>query len=84
MRQVHDLRLARRVLDDGLAVGEGCGHHEILRTRDRDGVEHQPRAVQPRCARADVAAFDRDVRPHGLQSCDVNVDRPGADRAAAR
>ena len=30
VREIHDLRLARGVLDDGSAVRQGSGHHEVL------------------------------------------------------
>ena len=83
VREVDDLRLARGVLDDGFAVGERRRHHEIFRAGDRDGVEIQPRALEPPGARADVAAFDVDVRAHGLQARDVDVHRARADGAAA-
>ena len=83
VREVDHFGLARRVLDDGFAVRERRGHHQVLGARDRDGVEHQPRALQPPRARADVAAFDADVRAHRLQPGDVNVHRPRADGAAA-
>ena len=39
--------------------------------------------LQPLGACADVAAFDVDVRAHGLQAGDVDIHRPRADRAAA-
>ena len=82
--EVADLRLARGVLDDGLAVGAGRGHHEILGARHRDGVEHEPRAFELRRTRADVAVVDRDRRAHRAQPQDVQIHGPCADRAAAR
>ena len=42
--QIHHLRLARGVLDDGLPVGERRGHHQVLGAGHRDGIEHQARA----------------------------------------
>ena len=50
---------------------------------DRDGFEVQPRALEASGARADVAAFDVDLRAHGLQARDVDVHRACADGAAA-
>jgi len=38
-RQVHHLRLARRVMDDGLAACQHRGHHQVLGAGDRDAVE---------------------------------------------
>ncbi len=52
IRQVDDLRLARGVLDDRLAVGERRRHHQILRAGHGDRVEHQTRALQRLQARA--------------------------------
>jgi hypothetical protein len=84
LREVDHFRFARGVLDDGFAVGQRRGHHEVLGARDRDGLEIEARTLEPACARADVAAVDLDVRTHGLQARDVDVHRPRADGAAAR
>ena len=81
--EVDDLRFARGVFDDGFAIGQRRGHHEILGAGDGDGFEVEPRALEPPGARADVAAFDVDVRAHGLQPRDMDVHRPRADGAAA-
>ena len=61
VREVDDLRLARRVLDDGLALGKRRGHQQILGAGHGNRFEHEARAAQPRSARADVAVLDRDV-----------------------
>ena len=82
VRQIDDLGLARRVLDHGLALGQYRRHHEILRAGHGHGVEHQSGAFETFGAGADVAAFDVDCSPHGLKAGDVDVHRPGADRAA--
>ena len=82
--QIHHLGLARRVLEDRLAVGQRRGHHQVLGARHGDGIEHQARALQAPGPRADVAALDLDLRAHGLQSRDVDVHRPRTDGAAAR
>jgi hypothetical protein len=81
--EIDDLRLARRVLDDRLAFGERRGHQQVLGAGDGDGLEHQARADQAVRARTDVAVLDLDVRAHRLQSRDVDVHGPRADRAAA-
>jgi hypothetical protein len=82
--EIDDLGLARCVLDDRLALGERRRHHQVLGAGHRHGVEHQPRALQARGTRADITALDGDVGAHRLQPRHVDVDRTGADRAAAR
>ena len=82
-RELADLGLARRVLDDGLALGARGRHHQVLRSRHRDGIEHEPRAFELRRARANVAVVDRDRRAHRAQPRDMQVHGPRADRAAA-
>ena len=44
IRQIDHLGLACGILQDRLALGQGRGHHEILRAGDGDGLQHQPRA----------------------------------------
>ncbi len=83
IRQIDDFGLARRILEHRLALGEGRRHHEILGAGDGDRLEHQARALAGAGARLDVAVLDVNVRAHGLQAGDVNVDRARADRAAA-
>ena len=82
--EVADLRFTRGVLDDGLALGVGRGHHEVLGARHRDGVEHDACTFELRGARADVAVVDRDRRAHRAQPQDMQIDGSGADRATAR
>ena len=65
-------------------VGQRGGHHQILGAGDGDGLEHQARALKRSRARLDVAVLDMNVGAHRLQTRDVDVDRPRADRAAAR
>ena len=44
IRKINHLGLARGVLQDRLALGQGRCHHEIFRAGDRDRLEHQARA----------------------------------------
>ena len=44
IREIDDLGLARRVLDDRLALGERRGHQQVLRAGHRHRVEHESRA----------------------------------------
>ena len=83
IRQIDHFGLARRVLEHGLAVGQGGGHHEIFRAGDGHGLEHQARALEALGAGLDVAVLDVNIGAHGLQARDVDVDRARADRAAA-
>ena len=50
--EVDHFRLARRVLEHRLALGQRRGHHQILRAGHGDGLEHQPRALRGGSARA--------------------------------
>ena len=88
IREIDDFRLARRVLDDGLALGERRRHQQVLGTGHRDGFEHESRAAQPLGARADVAVLDLDVGAHRLQTrrheCSPAAHRSRSRRAATR
>src|SRR5262249_53402495 len=79
-----DFGLARRVLDDGLTLGERAGHHQVLRPGDGDGFQYQPRSLQALGTGLDVTILYMNVGAHRLQPRDVNVHRARADRAAAR
>ena len=87
-RQIDDLGLPRRVLDDRLALGERCRHHQVFGAGHGHHVGDDARALQapafPIDARDHVALLDRDGRAHRLQALDVLIDRPLPDRATAR
>src|SRR6185503_5437880 len=59
--EVHDLRLARGVLDDCFAVGECRRHHQVFGAGDGDGLEHQARALEPPRTCANVTTVDVDL-----------------------
>ena len=82
--EIFDFGLARGVLEDGRPFGERRGHHEILGARDRHEVEVDASAIEPRCARDDVALLDADLGAHRLETFDVLIHRTQADRAPAR
>jgi hypothetical protein len=82
--ELDDLRLARGILDDGLAGGAGRGHQQILSTRHGHRVEHEPCTVELLRTRADIPIVDRDRRTHRAQAHDVQIHGPSADSAAAR
>lgn len=84
--QVDHLRLASGVLQHGTAVGQRGSHHQVLGAGHADGIEEEVTATQAAGRRLglDVAAFDLDLRAHGLETADMQVDRTRTDRATAR
>jgi hypothetical protein len=80
---------ARGVLQHGLAIGQGRGHHQVLGAGHGDHVGRDARARRRRgrphlrCQGLDVAVLHGDLGAHGLQALDVLVHRPRADGAAA-
>ena len=82
---IADFRLARRILNDGRAVGERCGHDRSMRAANRHFRKNDLAAAQTFwCARDDIAAFDLDFGAEFLQRHDKQIDRTRADGAAAR
>src|SRR5690606_20431013 len=82
--QVDDLGFAGGVFQHGAAFGQGGGHHQVFRAGHGDHVRQDARAAQAFGLGHDEAVLDADARAHGGQALDVLVDRPLADRAAAR
>ena len=83
--KVHDLGLARGVVDDGGALGMHRGHHEVLGGTDARELERHGVADDAVGRRGvDVAMCDLEVDAQGLEAEDVQVDLAGADVAAAR
>ena len=83
-REVDDFGFARGVFDDCAPARERRCHHQVLGAGDTHGVLDDARAREPSCFRMDVAALDRDFGPHRLETRDVQVHRPRANRATAR
>ena len=82
--EVDDLRLARGVLDDGLALGQRRRHHGDVGGADGDLGERDARAAEAfRRLGDDVAGLDVDLGAERLQRLDEEIDRPRADGAAA-
>ena len=82
-REVHDVRLACGVADDGDALGEHRGHHQVLRTGDGRHVQVDASAAQPPGTR-DVPVILLDhVRAHGPESLEVLLGSAHADVIAA-
>jgi len=82
--QIHHLRLAGRVLDDGGALGEGGGDHQVFRAGNGDQLQIQHRALEPPTGglRLDVAVLHLDVGTHRAQTVDVDIHRARTDGAA--
>ena len=83
--QVDDLRLAGGILEQALAVGQGCGHQQVFGAGHRGSAELDATTDQasPRGYRLDVAAVLPHRRAERLESVEVHVDRPRPDRAPA-
>jgi hypothetical protein len=78
------LRLARGVDQRGAALGESSRHHQILGAGDGRHVEHDLGTLQATAALGnDEAVGDLDARAERLETEQMLVDRPRADRAAA-
>ena len=82
--EVGDLRLARRVLDDGLALGEHRRGHQVLGRADAREVEDDARAASaccsaPRRSRATTSSS----APMRLQAAEVHVELAAPDVVAA-
>jgi hypothetical protein len=71
------------VPEDGLALGQGGGHEQVLGPRDRFLFEDDLGAAEALGLSPNVAVFEGDPRAELLQAGDVEVDRPRADGAPA-
>ena len=81
--EVGDFGFAGAVLQDGLAVGESCGHEQVFGACDGDSVENDFRTFEASGAGFDVAVFLRDFRAETFEAFDVEIDGAGSDGAAA-
>ena len=73
--QVNDFGLARAILQDGLAVGQGCRHQEVFRSRNRNFLKDDAAAFQSVGARFDVAMLLLNLRSQLLETFDVQINR---------
>jgi len=83
--EVDDLRLAGRRLDHGASLGEGSGGHDVGRAEHRRAVgppEEDRRAAKSLRRRDDVAPLEMDRGTERLQTPQMQIDGPLADRAA--
>ncbi len=82
--EIHHLRLAGRVLDEGRALGQGGRHQRHVGAPDRDLGKHDLGPAQAVLGLGDdVAAIDLDRGSEALQRHQEQVHRTGADGAAA-
>ena len=82
--EVDNLRLPRRVRQHGLTVGQRGGHQQLLGRADGDEREHDRRPAQPPGHTAiNITAIQVEGGAQLLQPLQMQVDRAGADRAAA-
>ena len=81
--QVHHFRFACGVLQHGHTVGQSRRHHQVLGTGDADDIEENACAFKTFGLGVNVAVFDGDLRPHRLQSFDVQIDGTRTDGATA-
>ena len=73
--QVRHFRFARGIFNHRDAVRQGRGHHQVFGAGDRHHVHKNARTLKTFGARLDIAVFDDDLRTHGLQALDMQIDR---------
>ena len=81
--EILDVRLAGRVPDARLPVGEHGSHDRVLRPHDGRLVEVEPLAAEPVGSHL-VGAVELDVDAELLERVDVRVEPPATDDVAAR
>ena len=81
--EILNVWLAGRVPEDGLALGEDCGHDRVLRSHDGGLVEVHARPAEP-VRRELVDAVDRDLGTERCERVDMRVEAPTPDDVAAR
>ena len=82
-RELDDLRLTRRVLDHGGALGEHRGRQQVLGGAVAREVEDDARPGELLRARLDEAVDDVDLDAHRGEAAEVHVERTAADVVAA-
>ena len=83
--QVHDVGLLGGVFNDGHAIGQHAGQHDVHGGPHRDHVQIDLTAGQTAAGHlgADQAVAHIHIRPHGDETLDVLVDGPSAQVTAA-
>ena len=81
--KIHDLRLPRRVGDHGDALRAAGGQNGVFRGAHAGQCQYDVRALQMRGPAQQASAQLGDVRTQRPQGGQMQVDRPGAQLAAA-
>ena len=77
------MRLARRVLDDGVPLREHRRDYHVYSTANGHRVEIYRRAVKVLRLRVDIPALNRDLRAESLEALDMLVNRSDTEVASA-
>ena len=83
VRTINYVRFPRGVFDDGVALCQRSGHHDVDGGTDRDHIHEDVRAVQILCRGDDHAMADLNGRAKRPESLKMLIDRPAADIATA-
>ena len=83
-RQVGHLGFPCGIFDDGSAFCQRCGHHQVFRAGNGHRIEVDISAMQTFSLRLYVTVVHGNLRAHGGQSFQVQVNRPRTNGAAAR
>ena len=81
--KVDNFRFARRVFNDRCSFGNGCCHHQVFRTGYGNRFHEDMRATQSFHFRLDVATLAVELCSHGLQTLDMQINRPGSNDTAS-
>ena len=86
IREIHDLGLARGVVDHRRALGQGRSHHDVLGRADRGKGEVDDRTFQCAALRlgVQITVTQVDLCAHQGQTIGVNIHWARTNRAAAR
>ena len=78
------MRLLCRVLDDGVAVGKRCRHHDIDGRSHGDHIQIDVTSPQLFGVHNDDAVLDLHLRAQRAEALDMLIDRTASDLTAAR
>ena len=85
IREIDNLRLKCRILEDRLSLGTGCRHHHILRRTDTREIEIDPSPLQPVRRRGmNRPLRDVDLCAECLKALEMEINRTRSNRAAPR
>jgi hypothetical protein len=81
-RQILHLGLTGGIVYPCCSGRRDGGHEYVVRRSDGRKFQQHVLALEPVCDRFDVAMLGRDLGAHALETFQMKVDRPGADRIA--